>query len=218
MTSYVVYCHTNKTNKKKYIGITSQNPYKRWKNGEGYRNNQHFYAAIQKYGWHNFEHEILYTNLTKSEAEKYEVKLIKEYNCCDSQKGYNIEKGGSCGDKYTQETKDKISKSLRGKTKSEAHKKHLSESCKGREITKETREKISKKNSGINHPMYGKKRDISLFMTKKVKCLESGIVYESIATAGRTTGIQKSDISKNCNGRLKTAGGYHWQFVLEGGV
>lgn len=38
MKSYVLYCHTNKLNGKKYIGITSQVPRKRWNNGNGYKN------------------------------------------------------------------------------------------------------------------------------------------------------------------------------------
>lgn len=65
MKKYCVYCHTNKINGKKYIGITSQKPQHRWKNGQGYRNNEYFFRAIEKYGWHNFTHEILYTDLSK---------------------------------------------------------------------------------------------------------------------------------------------------------
>lgn len=77
---YCVYCHTNKINGKKYIGITSQKPEHRWRNGEGYKNNEYFYHSIQKYGWHNFSHEILYTDLSKIEAENLEIKLIAEYD------------------------------------------------------------------------------------------------------------------------------------------
>ena len=66
MDKYTVYVHINKINHKKYIGITKQKPEDRWgKNGENYKESPHFYAAIQKYGWDNFEHIILKENLTK---------------------------------------------------------------------------------------------------------------------------------------------------------
>lgn len=57
--NWCVYMHTNNINGKRYIGI-SQNPKRRWKNGNGYKT-QLFGKAINKYGWDNFTHEILFT-------------------------------------------------------------------------------------------------------------------------------------------------------------
>ena len=75
--NYVVYCHTSPSNKK-YVGI-SCNPIKRWNNGKGYIKNYLFYRAIEKYGWENFKHEILYENLTIEEAGEIEKTLINKY-------------------------------------------------------------------------------------------------------------------------------------------
>lgn len=89
-----VYKHTNKTNGKVYIGITSVNPEQRWNNGEGYKN-QEFYYAIEKYTWDGFEHEILFERLTKSEAEAKEIELISTYDSTSPKFGYNRHKGGN---------------------------------------------------------------------------------------------------------------------------
>ena len=70
MNEYTVYCHTS-PNGKKYVGI-SLNPEKRWNKGEGYKKNYLFYPDIKLYGWDNFKHEILYTNLSIEEAKELE--------------------------------------------------------------------------------------------------------------------------------------------------
>lgn len=51
MENYKVYLHTNKTNNKKYVGITKQSLQDRWRHdGLGYKTQQKFFRAILKYG------------------------------------------------------------------------------------------------------------------------------------------------------------------------
>ena len=52
-------------------------------------------------------------------------------------------------------------------------------------------------------------------MSKRVKCVETGIVYESTLQASKETGIDKTFIAKVCRKQEhhKTAGGYHWEYV-----
>lgn len=105
--SYIVYMHENKINGKKYIGMTKRSLKKRSNNGKGYKGCDKFYRAIEKYGWNNFTHKILYKNLTKEEAELKEQELIKLYNT--QVNGYNIANGGKANS-VTQETIEKARK------------------------------------------------------------------------------------------------------------
>ena len=86
-------------NGKRYIGITSKNPKARWENGAGYDKERQpvVYNAIQKYGWNNIEHNILFTDLTEEEAKEKEKELIKEYHTFiydETPMGYNMTLGG----------------------------------------------------------------------------------------------------------------------------
>ena len=98
---YIVYLHTllkENNNNMYYVGITSQKPELRWKkNGNGYKNNKHFYRAIQKYGWENFKHEILAENLSSEDAQILEKSYILLYNSADPLHGYNKTYGGLGG-------------------------------------------------------------------------------------------------------------------------
>lgn len=95
--NYTVYCHENKTNGKKYFGITSRVPHRRFgNNGNGYRPRSEkktkFWMAISKYGWDNFNHIILLENINKSTARELEKYFIKKYNTYSN--GYNGTLGG----------------------------------------------------------------------------------------------------------------------------
>lgn len=107
---YTVYMHISPSGKR-YIGITRQRPVARWKNGRGYINNEYFYRAIKKYGWDNIEHQILYNDLTKEEAEQKEIELISYYRSDARAYGYNIDHGGHSIGRMSDETKAKLSAS-----------------------------------------------------------------------------------------------------------
>ena len=67
---------------------------KRWgAEGIGYKG-QPFYNAIQKYGWDNFDHEIIAESLTQDEAGRLEQVLIKTLHSHIKENGYNVDLGG----------------------------------------------------------------------------------------------------------------------------
>ena len=218
-----------------YIGLTGCKPYERWQNGKGYKG-QVFYNAIQKYGWDNIKHEIIYKDLTQQEAEEREKYLIYVFDSTNKKYGYNIALGGSCT-KHSEETKIKLSLSLKG-----------NKNCLGRYISKETRDKISKANKGRKCSedfknkrkkyMTGKKHTLETRkkikesnigkhyhdqaikdkiskantgsnngMAKKVICLNNNMIFDTISEAKKWAGLKESSgICGCCNGRYKSAG------------
>ena len=218
---YTVYQHKNKLNNKIYIGITSQKPEERWGvNGKNYKSSPHFYAAIQKYGWDNFEHNILYTNLTKEEACKKEQELILYFNSMDRQYGYNSTSGGESF-VMNDETKQKISQALMGNKNglghpcSEEKARQISEAQKGRTFTEEHKQKLSEAAKQRHVPCSEEKKIIlskNYPHKRKVYCEELDTVYDSVQECGRQLGIPATNISKLCNGRGKTLKGYHLRY------
>lgn len=100
--------HISPSNKY-YIGITSQTAEQRWRKGKGYKTSVKFYKAIQKYGWDNFKHIILFENLNKEIANEIEKYLISKYNTIND--GYNITEGGyTSNPKMSTEERRKSSK------------------------------------------------------------------------------------------------------------
>lgn len=48
---------------------------------------------------------------------------------------------------------------------------------------------------------------------KQVYCIELNIIFQSISEASKSLCIDSKNISACCNGKRKTAGGYHWKYV-----
>lgn len=90
-----IYKYTNKVNGKVYIGQTRNSLKRRASGGSGYKNTV-FAKAIKKYGWKNFEGEILQDDIrTQEEANLAEIYFINLYNSRDSNYGYNMSPGGN---------------------------------------------------------------------------------------------------------------------------
>ena len=210
MDNYNVYIHIF-PNSKVYIGVTSQKPKRRWNNGQGYKNNQYMTNAIMKYGWDNVIHKILYTNLKKEEAEEIEIKLIKEYKADNKRYGYNIEYGGCHNGKTSEITRKRISAANKGKHNSletEFKKGHITI------ITEEIKQKISEKNKGKHASVRTEfKKGHKPLNVRKVLCIESDVVYDTIKKASEDTNVMACHISQVCNGKRKSAGKLHWKFI-----
>lgn len=232
---YTVYKHTA-PNGKVYIGITRRKLEERWEAGKGYKSNSFFYKAILKYGWANIKHEVIKSGLTKEEAEIAEIYYISLYNSTDPQKGYNLRNGGATasfseqtrekqrashiGKKLPEDQKKKISAAMKGRKvssgtlghkHSDETKKKMSEVKRGIILSQETREKISRNKKGQNS---GAKNHKAV----KIENVTTGERFECIAAASKRYNITHSNISSVCSGRRKTAGGYKWRYLTEGGL
>ena len=201
---YSIYKHTSPSGKV-YIGVTSRKPEVRWGNGRNYSENEYFTRAIKKYGWENFEHEILETGLSKEDAEQKEIELIAMYKSNQREFGYNIENGGSLGNKHSEYTKLKISEALKGEKNPRYGKKFPNQMMKSRGIMSE--EERKKRSLSHKNQIPVNKKAVNQYDINGV-FIET---YESLSDASLKTGVDCANISRCLKGDRKSAGGYLWK-------
>jgi len=132
MNEYYVYTHLNPNTKEVfYVGIGKGN--RAWNQWAG--RNKFWENYVNKHG---FEVELISENLTRKQAEKIEINLIAELGRRQIDNGgtlVNRSSGGegSIGYTHTAEFKQKLSEDRKGKC-----------TRKERQLSKETKEKISK--------------------------------------------------------------------------
>lgn len=236
--NFIIYRHISPSGKS-YIGLTSRKPEKRRNNGNGYKKSHQikFHNAILKYGWDNFEHLIIETDIqTLEEAKKREQYWIAYYDSYNH--GYNATIGGDGGHNISEEAKKKIREHHLGMKASKESRKKMSCSQINRwkNISPEEREKFAEKfrgkepwNKGITHSDETKEKLRQINFAKEYKhewydkcriwISQNNLDGQEVARflgvreAGRITGIDSRSISKVLTGKRKTAGGYIWKKV-----
>lgn len=197
---WIVYVH-EAPNGKRYVGITSQRLAERCGRGCGYKNNEHLYSAIKKYGWDSFSHLVVATGLLYEDACKMEQKLIAAFRSNEREYGYNKSSGGdnsSVGCHRTSEQKSVLSAKLKETWKDEDYRRRVSETIKKKGIMPPSRKGcISEKRK----PVYKYTKD-GVFVCS----------YPSIHHAADANGVTVMAISNVCRGKAKTSCGYIFSF------
>lgn len=158
----IIYKATNTVNGKVYIGQTIVGLRKRRlshiNDSIANRDNIYFHNSIRKYGPEKFIWEELEADLPWEELDDMEYHYIKQYSS-KYPNGYNLTEGGGGMKGYviTESHRKNLSESHKGYVHTEEQRRKISESLKGRICSEKTRRIMSQKNSGENHPMYGRK-------------------------------------------------------------
>lgn len=148
MTAYIYLIRLN--GEPKYVGFTSTSIEHRWKQHiQSIETNSGcplVMAAIKKYGVDAFSIEKLFEHEDREYTLRtMEPKFIEEYKTFHDWGfgGYNLTTGGDAGGEWSEESKKKLSESLKGRIMSEASKKKLSESRKGIVFSEEHKKNLS---------------------------------------------------------------------------
>ena len=156
--SATIYLVTNTINGKQYVGYTIDLE-KRLSSHKSADTDTHFYRAIRKYGWENFDVDVIFEH----DDEKWTLAVMEPHFIAwydTYHNGYNLTEGGegALGRCVSEDTRSRIGDALRGKRKSDAHRKKLSDSLKGKPSvnrgkkkpprTEEHKRKIAEANRG----------------------------------------------------------------------
>lgn len=183
-----IYITVNSVNDKMYIGKKIFDSNWRLYLGSGIA----LKRAIKNYGKDKFNRYIIDLAKTKDELNQKEIFYIDKCDAINSPLFYNMAKGGIGGNTFCGKSDDEM---------------------------KELKKKLGHK--GKNHPMFGKhltddsKKKIIEHspQSKKVRCIESNVVYSSVRDAARQNGLHHENISACCRHKIKQCGGLHWEYV-----
>lgn len=226
---YTIYLISNSVNTMKYVGITSMKLFDRWKahisstkHLDVYTNPM--YKDMVTFGLDKFSIDILEFNIPYEFRNIKEQEYIALYNTYYPN-GYNLTRGGFNNYEvvWPDDRGQKISKALKGKPKSDLHKKHISDARKGKFCKSEnpfyqkhhtdaTKSRISKANSKYKIEMLDK------------DTMEVVHTFDNSIKAGEFI-VSTYNLTSNkltCSGRIRylchncmvsnIAYGFHWRY------
>lgn len=182
----IIYKATNKTNGMIYIGQTSRSLKQRMAEHLAFDRTSYFDRSLKKYGIDAFTIEIIDVANSKEELDEKEKYYINFYKS-KAPHGYNLTDGGEGQVGVRRFGKDNPNY--------------------GNHYSKEARLKISntrKKYTKDKHPM-----------SKKVLNLDTGEVFDCMRLACEKYNLDPSTLTKVCERKRKTCGGYRWSYERE---
>jgi len=237
-----IYKITNKIDGKHYIGMTSRPIKDRWSEHCSIKNSGTaiLSSAVRKYGKENFIVEEIDSATSLDELRRKEIAWISALNSIRPN-GYNVQQGGiggrnenailaheiairclSTGEHFKSITEaaktynlniSKVALVCKGKRDStegysfeyiDANKAELAIKLKENRTNKVKQ----KHRRSVSGKIGAKKR------FKKIKCIETNVIFESIAEAARMLGIHRSNIIKHLQGKHGIVQGYTFVQVL----
>ena len=151
------------------------------------------YNSIKKYSWEKHLFEII-EECSLEQLNEREIYWGLLYDVLNPKTGLNLKLGETKG-LYSEESKDKMSKSSLGKSKSQKHKLNISKARLGMKFSKEHTNNMS----------------ISRFRYS-ITCLENNITYKSANQASKELNTASASIIKVCRGIYKQIKGYTFKF------
>lgn len=225
-----IYIITNKIDGKRYIG-QSIDIFRRFQEHRcvSHETNVHLKRALQKYGKENFTYEIL------EECEESELNEKEIYYIQKLKPEYNVSLGGQNGmRKYPESVKEVIRQKAKEQwdkmpdsEKKQRIKNNLTGRKRGFRQSEDTKEKLRLANLGkkqstetinrrkatVERKKKNGYRQTNQSHKKKVICLETKEVFESVKEAAEHIGAHPSSITGVLKKRYKTCKGFHFEYL-----
>lgn len=209
MTSGVIYKVTNMVNGKVYVGQTMMSLRRRWyyhchKSSECTA----IHRAIQKYGADSFTIQVIDRADDRAELDSKEAFWIHFLGSMVPN-GYNLKTGGN--------TPTYSEASMQRMSRNHADVSGTNNPRYGVHLSFETRQKIANSHRG-KHLSEEHKEKCRLNSPKRrmVKNLDTGDIYPSCRLAEKQCDLAHGTVSRVCQGKGHTSGGFRWCYV-EGG-
>lgn len=167
------------------------------------KNQVKLYNSLLKHRYESHKVEIICSlpeDIIQDYLDLYELTYWQFYKDCNFDM-LNIREPGRAG-RLSEETKDKIRNTLKGRPLEENHKRNVIKALYGRTFSEETRKKIGNSNRGENNGMFGRNGILNP-MSKQVVDLSNNNIFTCVREAAVFYNISKQSLINKLNGRTK---------------
>jgi group I intron endonuclease len=220
MTTCGIYKILNKISGDFYIGSTTKFERRFRQHRHLLRANKHSNIYLQR-AWNKYREES-FDFIILEYCEEDNLVIREQFYFDTETPKYNMNKNAESnrGLKWSEESKKRQSERMKGKPNIYAAKKRGTPWNKGLKKSPEECKRMSEARKGKPNSSSTKFKKGEIRYPERlvaVKCIELGIIFNSLAEAGRFVGNANkySNILACCHGKQKNAYGYTWELVKE---